>query len=704
MLFCKLLPRLLPGPLDRLLFDDAQPPTTKLRFKRLLAGSLFGLLLAQLFWSTVLTHLSLPARHARRLHLALLILLTVGYPLSSGVRCCTLLTCLDFAGRAGRSYLRALIIGLLIAGPLTNLADNGRDVVRVFGCSARLTYNLTRTRVQLLTAPFRRSLRNLPANMTQINHAFQSITYAVEPLRDELSERPQGRWFPASTAHPNRTLRTRGPPNSDIAAEYRRKIRRRCHDQITRAQRRCEDAFRSAYQRCRRPLPPVVGHILCAPMRVNLVCTVGASVVGGRLLQRCEPDASVINDTQLSGDFARLSGVLASLRSVRVRVAHNTDDAEWQAVRAATARTGQQVSADLALRWRLLRWYMRLVRRVLALFFLRVVYAAISYRRRYMRDIRFDNGHCGQYFRHIDRRRAQRGRRPTLWPPRRIDGAVRGRAGAGGGRELWSTVARLCGVLLELLFSVCLVLVDALVTAGLDLVRRHATVDFRQSGHHMVAVHVNGTGVVAQLMRHAVATFNMDAHVQVLADNRRCLPRVYRLPPERLAVIYGLYAAVVVLVVAERWVRRWRHRVAAYFYFAREKRRVLWWYNECLKRRRGLMAALRGEMAERLRRTGRLETVSGPMRVCWWLRWCPGCRRKCAVCREVESMGAKEREECGICWTYYCEECWRDLDGVCLVCSVLAERRLGVVVAAGETEWGGRKHGGEARTSDDDSN
>lgn len=700
MPLCKLPRQLLLGPLDRLLFDDAQPPTIQRRLQRFIAGCLFGLLLAQLFWSNVLTHLNLRARHARRLHRGILVLLTVGYPLSRRVRCCTLLTCLDFAGRAGRSYLRAIIIGLLIAGPLANLADNGRDVVRVFGCSARLTYNLTRTRVQLLTAPFRRSLRNLPANVTQINQAFQSIAYAVQPLRDELFERPPP-WDDGFAAS-NNSQHTARRETTDIVAEYRRKIRRRCDEQIVRAQRRCAEAFGTAYRRCLGSLPAVVGHILCAPMRVHLVCSVGAHLIGGRLLQRCEPDASVINDTQLSGDYAQLSRVLLGLRSVRVRVAHNAEDAEWLAVRRATEHTGRQVGAAFERRWRLLRWYMWLVRRLLALFFLRVVFAAVRYHWRYMHDIRFDNRHGGgRYFRHIDQRRGQLGRRPTLWPPRRIDGDVLRRASGG---QFWSTVARLCGVLLELLCSVCLVLVDALVTAGLDVVRRHATVDFRQSGQHMVAVHVNGTGVVAQLLRHSVATFNMNAHVRVLADNRRCLPHVYRLPVERLAMIYALYAALAGLVLADRWVSGWRHSVAAYFYFAREKRRVLWLYNECLKRRRGLMAALRADVAERLRRTGRLDE-SGPMRVCWWLRWCPGCRRKCAVCREPEGwrQSSVRCDECGMCWTYYCAECWLDLDGVCLVCSVLAERRLGVVAAVGAECGRRRVHGDGARWSDDES-
>lgn len=70
------------------------------------------------------------------------------------MRCICILTIPTFFGRAGRSVLRALIFGYVIAGPLFNLLFNTKEVIRTFGCTSQLTYNLTKTRFDLMFKPF----------------------------------------------------------------------------------------------------------------------------------------------------------------------------------------------------------------------------------------------------------------------------------------------------------------------------------------------------------------------------------------------------------------------------------------------------------------------------------------------------------------------------------------------------------------------
>ena len=72
------------------------------------------------------------------------------------IRCTSLLTVPAFLGRAGRGFLKALILGYVITGPIFNLTLNGKEVVRTFVCSAELTYNLTKTRVDLMFKPFQK--------------------------------------------------------------------------------------------------------------------------------------------------------------------------------------------------------------------------------------------------------------------------------------------------------------------------------------------------------------------------------------------------------------------------------------------------------------------------------------------------------------------------------------------------------------------
>jgi hypothetical protein len=76
-------------------------------------------------------------------------------------RCISLLTLPIFCGRVGRGVLKAVVIAYILAGPVQNLATNGREVVRVFSCSVSLTYNLTKTRFELMVLPFAAAILNV---------------------------------------------------------------------------------------------------------------------------------------------------------------------------------------------------------------------------------------------------------------------------------------------------------------------------------------------------------------------------------------------------------------------------------------------------------------------------------------------------------------------------------------------------------------
>ncbi|KAK2574984.1 hypothetical protein KPH14_008745 [Odynerus spinipes] len=80
--------------------------------------------------------------------------MSIGCAASIQIRCICILTIPAFFGRSGRSVLRALVLGYIIAGPVFNLTYNAKEVIRSFACTAKLTYNLTRTRADLMFEPF----------------------------------------------------------------------------------------------------------------------------------------------------------------------------------------------------------------------------------------------------------------------------------------------------------------------------------------------------------------------------------------------------------------------------------------------------------------------------------------------------------------------------------------------------------------------
>lgn len=257
-------------------------------------------------------------------------------------------------------------------------------------------------------------------------------------------------------------------------------------------------------------------------------------------------------------------------------------------------------------------------------------------------------------------------------------------------------LAQLVAATLEILVAATFILLDHLLTVGMQVVADHAHIDFVQQGEHIVNIRVNGTGIIAQLVRQAAESANFVYTMNTTTDNAQCLPRPHHLATSAYLRILALYLLIMFLVYIETYMQRLRHCIAAYFYFKREKRRVLYIYNLTMKKRRGLLRQIMSEIEERLRADGGGAISYGGLchRVpfcCWWLRWFAVCRRHCVICKDPEPFGGAEvggkMWECGLCRTLFCVECWREVGAVCLVCQCLTRKRAGGGNAATEDWW-----------------
>lgn len=59
-------------------------------------------------------------------------------------------------------------------GPITNMGLNAKEVVRVYACSTQLSYNLSKTRYSLMSAPFKRAIFDLRTEVSQIKDTIRS--------------------------------------------------------------------------------------------------------------------------------------------------------------------------------------------------------------------------------------------------------------------------------------------------------------------------------------------------------------------------------------------------------------------------------------------------------------------------------------------------------------------------------------------------
>lgn len=188
--------------------------------------------------------------------------------------------------------------------------------------------------------------------------------------------------------------------------------------------------------------------------------------------------------------------------------------------------------------------------------------------------------------------------------------------------------------------------------------------------------------MIASLIRSVVRGFNVKRRVKTVVSNSACLPRASELPSYVVFKIYSTYLAIWVLLFTTAYTQRLRRVICSFFYRKREKRRVLYLYNESLRRRLGHVRFMRAKVRA-LVRTRRLEydvnpwlalTLRRPV-LCGWLTFFGWARHKCLICGEVEPRKGPRFRRCATpgCPFVHCPECWRDVDEICYACADIGE-------------------------------
>nr|CAI5826874.1 unnamed protein product [Callosobruchus analis] len=84
--------------------------------------------------------------------------------------------------------LKAVVITFIIAGPIENLGNNGKEVVRVFACTTSLTFNLTKTRFELMFKPFTQAIFGMKTGVEEIKDTVRSIKDVSAPVVGEIED------------------------------------------------------------------------------------------------------------------------------------------------------------------------------------------------------------------------------------------------------------------------------------------------------------------------------------------------------------------------------------------------------------------------------------------------------------------------------------------------------------------------------------
>ena len=112
----------------------------------------------------------------------------IGFVFFKLIRCVILIMVPSLFTKQGRALFLSLITGLLIAGPVVNIASNTEELSTSIGCTADLIYNQTQALRKQLEEPLYELARKLQSYMKELRFIIDELEEAVEPLKTVMNE------------------------------------------------------------------------------------------------------------------------------------------------------------------------------------------------------------------------------------------------------------------------------------------------------------------------------------------------------------------------------------------------------------------------------------------------------------------------------------------------------------------------------------
>lgn len=229
---------------------------------------------------------------------------------------------------------------------------------------------------------------------------------------------------------------------------------------------------------------------------------------------------------------------------------------------------------------------------------------AIRFHDSYVSNIEFNNFYITDDFRKIDQRRISEARTNIL-PIKNSETGKFIDLCSSSNHKLFREFEEFFGLTLRLLLQVIsatfFVCIDWIFYELLNIIARHSRINYLQEGVHHLNITVDGKGFIAGLIRASVKGFDVHEHIKVLTTNEPCLPHPHFLESWLIIRIYLLFLFNLYLIYNQVHIHRSKLAVCAYFYPKHEKKRILYLYNNILRRRRNAFKMTVARIKERLK-------------------------------------------------------------------------------------------------------
>ncbi|XP_047401459.1 E3 ubiquitin-protein ligase DCST1 [Sciurus carolinensis] len=594
----------------------------------------------------------------------------IGWGTSPHIRCASLLLVPKMLGKEGRLFVLGYALAAIYAGPVANLQHNLNEVIASLGCTVEHQINNTRAAWRISTAPLRAVFKDLLSSKASLKAETKNISTSFEDLDAQVNS--ETGFVPEDAKNSEETAqgsRTRGAPNPRLHLStqkmYELKTKLRCSYVVNQAILSCRRWFDQKHEQCMQRISvPLFNHLLCLPMKFKFFCDIAKVMevwcrnripVEGNFGQTYDSLNQSIHglDEEFSAKIDIKEEKQAGVLGVNV---------SWQHVSTEVRDYVQRQEARL-------EWALGLLHVLMSCAFLLVLYSSFSYMDSYNGDIRFDNIYISTYFCQIDERRRKLGKQ-TLLPLHKAEEktVIFPCKPTIQAQEMKNLVRELLGTLPILLLLLLLCALDWALYSVFDTIRQHSFQQYSFRSSHKLEVKVGGDSMLARLLRKTIGALNTSSDTAVESNNMPCLPQPVCLDARaywRASLPIGL---LVCLCLAQAMGYRLRRVIAAFYFPKREKKRVLFLYNDLLRKRAAFTKLRRAVIIKRAQqqRGPRHHLVDTLHRLCPLLRrWL---RRRCVVCQAPETP---ESYVCPTpeCEAVYCRSCWNDMKKRCPVCT-----------------------------------
>lgn len=670
-------------PLYCFLYGHEEDHTIWIQSIRYLCSFLLGVLLAYLMWLLVSFNCNLCFLYEHvmiEVPVLTIFLLFNGlsFALSRKVRAVTLLIFVSLGDRSGKRYLRAVVFGLVISGPIDNLVRNADEVARVFACSTTLTYNLTKTRLDLIGKPFINTLQHMRSDIDEIQDSFKDLQTILSELKyginhaeseKEKLDVKKSRETGNTTAKPagKITFNPKLPKASEIQEQFVHKMGKRCKQQLNSGHHVCEEVFGQGFHKCATNFPNWLANAICWPYRIEIICKVNMFGSPAKVCDASKVVPSDFGKTYLN--FLKTEEELFGSSS-NIEITYKLQNTSSSTQMYSAQNFSEEFLKDFERKRQKFTTIMTIIEKTMCLFIFYVIWTAVHYYWKYRSNVDFDNFYITHYFKHLDVRRKNSNRRSVL-PLRRLEKSrtvdedeVCSRTVAESGIEIYHIVH----LALAMLTTGIFIFLDRMVVNLLLIINQRSLISYQQEGEHEVRFRINGTGLMARLLRTTMKNFNIHERVFTSLSNEECLPVVHTLPRSFYFKLLLIYLIIIFLIYHSITISRLRRVVCSYFYYKREKQRILFLYGSMLRNHASYLNDVRQTAEENM--VIRHINLFLILRLSYpkqfgWLQKFNCAKRSCIVCSALEIHMFINCINCGF---PYCRDCSREMNWVCVFC------------------------------------